>query len=54
MGKNINTDHERLKVALKIVLEDLQKHNDWQNNEKNWNAVISKVNNILSFVSQLD
>jgi hypothetical protein len=50
----MNTDKERLKIALQIVIDDLNKHEDWQVNEASWDAIKIKMNAILAFVNKMD
>jgi hypothetical protein len=50
----MNTDKERLKIALKILEEDLLHHKDWQDYEANWNAVLKKLSAIQTFVNKMD
>ena len=49
----MNTDKERLKIALQILIEDLVKHKDWQDDPTSWQAVIGKAEHILNFVNKM-
>jgi hypothetical protein len=49
----MNTDHERLKIALQIFKDDLIQHKDWQANEWTWKEVIHKFEMIQQFVDEM-
>lgn len=49
----MNTDKERLKIALQILMDDLTMHKGWQHDQSCWNAVIEKLQEIQKFVNKM-